>query len=299
MINNIKTTFTIKDLENLSGVKAHTIRIWEKRYDLFCPIRTETNIRVYDLKSLQKLLNVVFLQDYGYKISRIASCTEEEIPEFVRKIVSDKNADNHAINMFKLAMMNFDHSLFINTYNWLAQEKTFRQIFQDVFIPLLEEIGALWQTDTITPAHEHFVSHIIRQKVLLNIHEASVNQPTQLDKVFVLFLPLNEIHDLGLLYLNYEIVNSGYQVIYLGESMPIDNLKDLKNHFSTIVFVSYFTVQPENGEVMEYIAQMAVELLDETNEIWLLGRKVKDVETNLLPERVTVFNALTDLFHKL
>lgn len=299
MINNIKTTFTIKDLENLSGVKAHTIRIWEKRYELFQPIRTQTNIRVYDLKSLQKLLNVVFLQDYGYKISRIATYSEEETSELVRNIISDRNANNHAINILKMAMMNFDHSLFIKTYNWLSEEKTFRQIFQEVFIPFMEEIGALWQTDTISPAHEHFVSHIIRQKVLLNIHEVQLKERTQVDKVFVLFLPLNEIHDLGLLYLNYEIAYTGHQVVYLGESMPIEYLKDLKKHFSNIVFVSYFTIQPEIDEVKDYVGELEEQLLDDTNEIWLLGRKVQNTEWNHLPERVTVFSSLSELIQKL
>lgn len=299
MINNIKTTFTIKDLENLSGVKAHTIRIWEKRYALFQPIRTETNIRVYDIKSLQKLLNVVFLQDYGYKISRIATTSEEEIPSLVKKIVSDKNANNHAINILKMAMMHFDHSLFINTYNWLAEEKTFRQIFQEIFVPFLEEIGALWQTDTISPAHEHFVSHIIRQKLLLSIHEAQLKLPTKTDKVFVLFLPLNEIHDLGLLYLNYEIANNGYQVIYLGESMPVNYLKDLKKHFSNIVFVSYFTVQPHMDEIDNYVSQMTAELVDETTDIWLFGKKTSVLKKEQLSSQIVVFDSFTEIIRKL
>ena len=135
-MNNIKTTFSIKDLENLSGIKAHTIRIWEKRYNILEPLRTDTNIRLYDLSSLQKLLNVTLLNDYGYKISKIATFPPEKIPSLVKEIIQEKNSKNHAISAFKIAMMNFDQELFLNTYNWLASEKSFRELFFVFFIPL-------------------------------------------------------------------------------------------------------------------------------------------------------------------
>ena len=150
-MNNIKVDFSIKDLEKLSGIKAHTIRIWEKRYNLLQPERTSTNIRHYSLKSLQKLLNVVFLNNNGLKISKIALLDEDEIPVNVREIASRGKVEHHAINSLKIAMLNFDQVLFYNTYNSLLQEKTFREIFYDIFIPLLNELGLLWQTDTITP----------------------------------------------------------------------------------------------------------------------------------------------------
>ena len=118
-MNNIKSVFSIKDLENLSGIKAHTIRIWEKRYAILQPMRTDTNIRLYDLASLQKLLNITLLHDYGYKISKIATYPQEKIPSLVREIISSKTAKSHAISEFKMAMMNFDQELFFNTYNWL------------------------------------------------------------------------------------------------------------------------------------------------------------------------------------
>ena len=299
MLNKINTTFSIKDLENLSGVKAHTIRIWEKRYAVFQPLRTDTNIRIYDLKSLQKLLNINFLHEYGYKISKIATYSDEEIPSMVRSIVSDKNAQNHAVNVFKIAMMNFDHQLFVKTYDWLLEEKTFRQIFFEVFIPFMEEIGQLWQTDTISPAHEHFVSHLIRQKIILNIHEAQLKKRSKFERTFVLSLPLNEIHDLGLLYLNYEIANLGYQVIYLGESMPIENLKEVKEHFSTSVFISYFTVQPALDDLDNYVQEMADQLLDGSSSIWLLGRMTKNIKKEMLSDQITIFDSVLELIQKL
>ena len=129
MINNtgdVKSVFSIKDLENLSGIKAHTIRIWEKRYNVLQPMRTDTNVRLYDLACLQKLLNITLLHDYGYKISKIASYPEEEIPVLVREIISEKSAKNHAISAFKMAMMNFDQELFFTTYAQLLSEKSFK-----------------------------------------------------------------------------------------------------------------------------------------------------------------------------
>ena len=233
-MNSVKNTFSIKDLENLSGIKAHTIRIWEKRYNVLEPMRTETNIRFYDLLALQKLLNITLLHDYGYKISKISKMPQEKIPELVREIVTVKNAKNHALSSFKLAMMNFDQNLFFKTYNTLLSEKSFREVFFEVFIPLMEEIGFLWQAETVTPAHEHFISYLIKLKLLVNTEKIQIQAPTKQDRIFVLYLPMNEIHELGLMYVNYEILSSGYKTIYLGESVPIDSLKDLKKYFNNI-----------------------------------------------------------------
>ncbi|MFV8367667.1 MerR family transcriptional regulator [Flavobacterium sp. XS1P27] len=294
-MNNIKSVFSIKDLENLSGIKAHTIRIWEKRYDILQPMRTDTNIRLYDLASLQKLLNITLLHDYGYKISKIATYPQDKIPSLVREIISNKTAKSHAISEFKMAMMNFDQELFFNTYNWLIAEKSFKEVFHQVFIPLMNELGLLWQSDTITPAHEHFISYLIKQKLLINTEKLQILKQTKLDKVFVLSLPMNEIHELGLMYLNYEILLHGYKTIYLGESMPIENLKDLKKHFDFIVFVSYLTVQPEKDILDSYIQKMSDELLDDTTELWYLGRMVEFIKKEELSDRITVFNSITEL----
>lgn len=287
--------FSIKDLENLSGIKAHTIRIWEKRYDILQPMRTDTNIRLYDLASLQKLLNITLLHDYGYKISKIATYPQEKIPSLVREIISSKTAKSHAISEFKMAMMNFDQELFFNTYNWLIAEKSFKEVFYQVFIPLLDELGLLWQSDTITPAHEHFISYLIKQKVLVNTEKLQVLKPTKTDKIFVLSLPMNEIHELGLMYLNYEILLQGYKTVFLGESMPINNLKDLKKHFNSIVFISYMTVQPERDMLDSYIEKMSVELLDDTTEVWFIGRLVEFIKKEGLSDRITIFSSITEL----
>jgi len=302
MINNsynIKSVFSIKDLENLSGIKAHTIRIWEKRYNILEPMRSDTNIRNYDLKSLQKLLNVVLLNDYGYKISRIAEHSSEKIEILVREIISEKSTKNHALNAFKMAMINFDQALFFNTYNSLLSEKTFRDVFYEVVIPLMEEIGLLWQAGTISPAQEHFISFLIKQKLLLNTEKLQILEPIRTDKVFVLYLPENEIHELGLMYLNYEILLNGYKTIYLGESVPIDSLKDMKKYFDTIVYVSYLTVEPTKDAISGYINEFKAALIDENSQVCFLGRQVEFIDSAAKSNQIKVFNSIADFVEDL
>jgi DNA-binding transcriptional MerR regulator len=296
VMTNVKNVFSIKDLENLSGIKAHTIRIWEKRYNVLEPMRSETNIRFYDIKSLQKLLSIVLLHNYGYKISKISSLSHEEFNKLANDIISEKSAKNHAISTFKVAMMNFDQALFFNTYNKLLSEKTFKEVFYSVFIPLMHELGFLWQTDTISPAHEHFITFLIKQKLLINTEKVQTLTPTNEDKVFVLFLPSNEVHELSIMYLNYEILLNGYQTIYLGESIPIDSLLDLKRAFEKITFVSYFTVEPNQEILEDYIDEMHEKLIKNSdNEILILGRMTTQIKDKNKYKNIHVYNSIEEL----
>jgi MerR family transcriptional regulator, light-induced transcriptional regulator len=296
-MNNVKSIFSIKDLENLSGIKAHTIRIWEKRYNILEPMRTDTNIRYYDLLSLQKLLNITLLHNHGYKISKISKYPNDRIPELVREIISTKSAKNHAINAFKLAMMNFDHALFFNTYNTLLADKTFREVFYEVIIPLMEEIGMLWQAETITPSHEHFISYLIKQKLLTNTEKVQINQPTKTNRVYVLYLPMNEIHELGLMYINHEILSKGYKTIYLGESVPFEDLKNVKKYFDNITFICYITVEPNPKEVNDYVEKVKKEILLENDDtsFWFAGRLVEQIDVNLIGDNVAVYTSIEEL----
>jgi len=194
-----------------------------------------------------------------------------------------------------MAMMNFDQELFFTTYSQLLSEKSFKEIFYQVFIPLMTELGLLWQSETITPAHEHFISYLIKQKLLINTEKLQVLRPTKTEKVFVLSLPMNELHELGLMYLNYETLLRGYKTIYLGESMPIENLKDLKKHFESIVFVSYLTIQPDKDSVNEYVNQMIQELIDENTELWYVGRMVEFISKEDFSDKIKIFHSIADL----
>lgn len=300
-MNNIKNDFSIKDLENLSGIKAHTIRIWEKRYNLLEPERTDTNIRHYSLESLQKLLNVAYLNKNGYKISKIAKLKSDEIPANVREIASRGSVEHHAINAFKVSMLNFDQVLFYNTYMNLLEGHTFRDIFYDVFIPLLNELGLLWQTNTITPAHEHFISVHIKQKILLNIEKLQNLEPKPTTRTFVLYLPENEIHDIGLLFVNYELRSRGYHTIFLGESVPMDSLSDLLEFFDEVTFISYFTVRPiESDDIIKYIESFKSTILNKkSTKLWLLGQKLSKVDLNIYPDSIVGFKSIKDLVKEL
>ena len=299
-MNSIKSVFSIKDLENLSGVKAHTIRIWEKRYNILEPMRTDTNIRLYDIENLQRLLNITLLHSHGYKISKISKFPPEKIPQLVKDIISEKSAKNHALNAFKVAMMNFDHSLFLNTYNNLLAEKSFSLVFNEVFIPLLNEMGLLWQIGTITPAHEHFITYLIRQKLLSNIESLQLQEPTNNEKVFVLYLPHNEIHELALIYLNFEILSKGYKTIYLGQSIPMENLKEFSAYFEKTVFVTYWSVYPETDQVDAYVQKFQNEIVSNSeSEVWILGKMAKHIDKKNLNKTTSVYLNLQDVINKL
>lgn len=299
-MNNVKKKFSIRDLENLSGIKAHTIRIWEKRYNLLSPERTSTNIRTYSLASLQKLLNITLLYNNGYKISKIAKIPEQNVPLMVREIVAKKSVKNHAINAFKLAMINFDQTLFMGTYNSLLSEKSFREIFKEIFIPLLNELGMLWQTDTISPAHEHFVTCLIKQKILVNTEKLQHIEPVKTDKIFVPFLPDNEIHEIGLLYINYEIVLRGYKSIYLGQTVPLENLSEVMDYYSNLCFISYFTVVPTKDQINKYLADFEKIAKQYSNpNLWILGRQVQHVDEKSLPPFIKTFTSIDQIVERL
>ena len=140
---------------------------------------------------------------------------------------------------------------------------------------------------------------MIKQKLVVNIEKLQTQAPTRLERVFVLSLPMNEIHELGLMYINYEILLKGYKVIYLGESMPIENLKDLKKHFNAITFVSYLTVQPDRNAVDEFVAQMSDTLLDEHTQLWYIGRMIEFINKEIVHENVSTFNSITELVNEL
>ncbi|WP_298903527.1 MerR family transcriptional regulator [uncultured Psychroserpens sp.] len=299
-MNNIKSTFSIKDLENLTGIKAHTIRIWEKRYDLLQPERTDTNIRCYSLGNLQKLLNISYLNNNGYKISKIASLDSMDIPNLVKEVAQNDQTNNHAIDTFKLAMLNFDQKLFYDTYEGLEKEKTFIDIFYQDFMPLLSQIGVLWQTDTITPAHEHFLTSLIRQKILINTEKIQSKNQVDTNKVFVLYLPDNEVHELGLMIINHEIIAKGHQSIFLGQSVPLHSLKDILGYYDDITFVSYFTVKPEKEDLKKYLNDFSDHLLTKTSvRLWIIGRMLNDIDRNQLPNQISPFDTIESLVKNL
>ena len=294
ILNNIKQDFTIKDLENISGIKAHTIRIWEKRYDLLKPKRTSTNIRYYSNDSVQKLLNIVLLNNNNFKISKIAKMSEEELVLQSRELAFSSGINDEAINSFKLSMFQFDKVLFNNTYNKLLHKKTFREIFKDVFIPFLNHIGLLWQTDTLLPAHEHFISNLIAQKIQINTEKLQYSVSNS-NKTYVLFLPENEIHELGLLYLNYELVLRGHHTIYLGQSLPLNNLDYFFKNGREICFITSMTVMPYDDKIESYFNEIDTILKDKNHQLIAIGRKTNLVNNKQFNSKIELYDSVSEL----
>ncbi|WP_446050668.1 MerR family transcriptional regulator [Zobellia laminariae] len=298
-MNTTKKTFSIRDLENLSGIKAHTIRIWEKRYNLLSPERTDTNIRRYSLESLQKLLNITLLYSNGHKISKIANLKEGKIPEIVNELIS-KNNNSQVINTFKLAMINFDEQLFTRTFKTLLLDKSFSEVFKEFFIPLLNELGLLWQTDTICPAHEHFISNLVKQKILISTQDLSVEEASNEKTTFIAYLPENEIHEIGLLYLNYEIVSRGYKSVYLGQTVPLESLEEVMKTFENATFLSYFTVSPSKDKVDDYITKFRSLSANFPNtKLWLLGHQTQHIDQEKLPQTIEIFSSIDKIVERL
>lgn len=294
----IRQSFSIKDLEHLTGVKAHTIRIWEKRYGVLEPSRTGTNIRYYGIEDLQKILNVTFLNSHGYKISRIAKLSNSGIVELVKSVAASRSEQDRALNAFKLAMINFDEFLFHQTYRNLEGKKDFRTIFHQTFLPLLDEIGLLWQTGAIAPVHEHFLAALIKQKLYENIALLENEGDYKEDELFVLFLPEIEIHDLGLLFLNYELNFHGRKTIFLGPSLPMNNMKYILDIHPNPRFISYLTVAPR--EVSEFITIFEEELCKEVKrELNLFGARIQAMDPTRQPAHIKIYKSIPEFVNGL
>ncbi|MFD2245675.1 MerR family transcriptional regulator [Pontibacter ruber] len=253
--------YTIKELEHLSGIKAHTIRIWEQRYHILSPKRTETNIRYYDDADLKALLNISLLNERGYKISKIAQMNQEQIMQKVQQLCETHSECSAQINTLVSAMVDMDEEKFDKTLSTAALQMGFMDTMSQIIYPFLNKIGILWQTGNITPAHEHFVSNLVRQKLIVAI-DGQVVRRREDAQTFLLYLPEGELHELALLYMSYIIRSHHQHVIYLGQNLPYADLeltyKQCRPHYICTVL----TAVPERDQVQQYIDKLAVNFPD-------------------------------------
>lgn len=219
--------FTIKDLENLSGIKAHTIRIWEQRYSFLHPQRTATNIRYYSNQELKTLLNISLLNKYGYKISHINRMSNEELREKILSLTSVQAQQERIVNELIKHMVDLNIEEFEQVLDNYIQSKGIEKTITQIIFPFLDRIGILWLTDHINPAQEHLITNIIRQKLIVGIE--SIVTPFDLKTKVLLFLPENEHHELGLLFLNYLLKSRGVKTIYLGANVPLADVEFVVN----------------------------------------------------------------------
>lgn len=218
--------YSIKDLENFTNIKAHTLRIWEQRYSLLEPKRTDTNIRYYSDKDLKKILNINLLYNNGYKISRIATMSESEITELSKEYLESKHqSKSDHVDYFVRSVIDLDEQKIQKRLDELNDEMGTAKLFVRVLIPLLQKIGDLWQVDTISVSHEHFLSNILREFLILEA--AKLISPKKSKGAVILFLHEREMHELSLLYYHFLLKSRGYLCYYLGQNVPLKDLKTM------------------------------------------------------------------------
>ncbi|MBL7943488.1 MAG: MerR family transcriptional regulator [Flavobacteriales bacterium] len=248
--------FNIKSLEGYTGVKAHTIRMWEQRYGLLSPRRTDTNIRRYTDDDLRTLLNVSFLNQHGYRISEIAAMTEEERHRLVQEVSRQRVSEDVHQHSLKLAMLNYDERLFNSVVDLHIASNGLERTFHQLFVPILRQIGALWMSGDICPAQEHFISNLIRQKLISHIDKIGPDLARLDSPTIVLYLPESELHELSLLMLNFSLRSRGSRTVYLGQEVPLEDLYQLYERIGDATFVTILTSHIGERKVSSYLERV-------------------------------------------
>ncbi len=277
------TRYSIRELEKLTGIKAHTIRIWEKRYRIIKPERTNTNIRYYCDEDLKKLLNIAILNRQGYRISDIAKMSNSEISEKVMNFTYSSNDVESQIEKMVIAMVDLDEATFDKIISNAIMHDGFEQAIIKLIFPFFEKIGVLWQTGSINPAQEHFVSNLFRQKIMVAIDNLMIPDKKNAKK-FILFLPENEFHELGLLFYNYLIKKSGQSVIYLGSSVPLEDLYKTAEVIQPDYMFTAITTSIKGMELNTYIQELSKNFPQQ--KIFITGLQVREKGDVFLPSNI-------------
>jgi MerR family transcriptional regulator, light-induced transcriptional regulator len=247
--------YSIKDLEVLSGIKAHTLRIWEQRYNILIPDRTETNIREYTDEDLKLILNISLLNQNGFKISKIAEMSQEEVFKHVIQITDVNPKFPDQIQALTVAMIDLDETRFEVVISKNISQFGLEKTMLNVIYPFLSKIGLMWQTGAISPAQEHFITNLIRQKLISAI-DRQYSAPTVNAKTFLLFLAEGELHELGLLFIHYIIKSRQQKSIYLGQSLPFEDLKTIFESHKPDYMITLITNMPNDVDIQSYIYQL-------------------------------------------
>ena len=248
--------FTIKDIENLTGIKAHTIRIWEQRYSILNPNRTGTNIRVYSNEELKTVLNIALLNKYGFKISHIAQMNEKELKNKILSLTNSQAQQERIVNEMLNCMIDIDFEQFESILDQHISRLGIEKSITQIIFPFLERVGILWLTSNINPAQEHLITNIIRQKIILGIE--TVTSIFNSSKLCIVFLPEGEHHELGILFIHYLLKSKGIKVIYLGANVPIADIEYLCKIKSPDFIYSHLTSLAHNfnfEKLLNFIGQ--------------------------------------------
>lgn len=247
--------YSIKDIEKLTGIKAHTIRIWEQRYGLVEPHRTDTNIRYYDDDQLKTLLNVSMLVKHGKKISKIAKLSpdllHQEVHSLIKSPADKTDFFQIQIDSLIVCMIELDEVRFEKIISTATLRYGFETVMAEIIIPFLLKVGILWATEEINVAQEHFISNLIRRKLIVAI-DAIIPNPDYTKK-FLLFLPEGEMHELGLLFAKYLVKSRGFKTIYLGQSVPLQDVLKLREYYRPDYILTYFTLTHDAEKMNQYV----------------------------------------------
>ena len=273
-----KAKYSIKDLERLSGVKAHTIRIWEQRYNLLSPTRTDTNIRLYNDVELKQLLNIASLIKSGFKISHLSKLTIAEISDKINQTIEHPVFEDQYLNAqtdnLVIAMLDLNDQLFESTIRDASNKFGFEKTMLYVIIPFLSKVGIMWRTGEVGVIQEHFISNLIRRKMIVAIDEVSAIETTS-DDVYLLFLPEGELHELGLLFSNYLIKSKGKRIIYLGQTVPFDDVVKFCTEFNPKYLLTFFTAAYSPETIENYLLDL-IHHAPETN-LLIAGNQLKEI----------------------
>jgi DNA-binding transcriptional MerR regulator len=285
--------YSISDLEQLSGIKAHTIRMWEQRYGLLRPVRTPTNIRMYCNDDLRRLLNVSTLCSRGKRISQVACLSDAEIQAAVLACCDDSHDYHQQVNALLAAMLNFDEQRLNYLLNEASTRLGFEKMMLFVAYPLLQRIGLMWLAGTVNPGQEHLLAHLLRQKMLAATDALPCVPPSA--RRWVLFLPANELHELALLFMNYALRARGQHTLYLGQNLPVAELQAVCEAYRPDAIATVLTSQPERAKVGEFASELAAMCPDKLVVLYgpLARQEGLELPKNCVsPELMTDFLAL-------
>lgn len=279
--------YSIKDLEKITGVKAHTIRVWERRYAIIQPERTETNIRYYSDNDLKRLLNIAMLNDAGIKISHLAKLTSIDLEAKVMELSRSNKVEAFAIEKLTMATVNFNEDLFESILSKSLLEQGMEDTITKVLFPFFERVGILWQVGSISPAQEHFISNLIRQKLFAAIDSCS-GQRVENAKKIIFYLKEDELHEVSILFYNYIARRNGLRTLYLGQDLPFKELVSAVKDYKPNLIVTSF-ISPINPESLnKYLINLS-QLLDKV-ELNVTGLQLKQDEI-IVPQNITILDS--------
>jgi len=290
----VESRYSIKDLEQLSGIKAHTLRAWEQRHKLIIPKRTSTNIRFYGDDDLRIVLNTSVLLESGLKIGQIAKLSAEEISEKALEASPYTGLYTYELNELKMSTLNFDLPRFEAVMAHCIDKFGVHKTFQNIIGDYIQELGKFWLAGNVSISQEHFMSSLIRQKLFSAID--SLESPAiPKSGTYALFLPTNELHELGLLYLTYVLKERGEHVFYLGQSLPKEYLQDLLNHQPVTHLISAFTTHPDVEQMEDYLTELDDMVEANSVKVHLTGYQFQQFHTEMSWKNIQIHQSLKDL----